>query len=513
MTENHFDIVIIGSGLGSLLCGYILSREGMRVCILEKNKEPGGALQTFRRKGIEFETGIHYIGGMDEGQNLNRYFKYFGLTDNLKLRRLNKDRFDVIGFDDAEYPLAQGFENFIRQLLPFFPEKEDILRSYVNKLEEISKSFSLYNLEIPKGDHAEETFRHQNAYNYYHALTTSIQHPASSIYPLSSILHPPSSLSSVLSGNNFLYAGNKETTPLHIPALINHSFISSAWRLVGGSRQIANLLVQSIMNFGGTVRVDSEVNRIHHHGAGFTVSLKAREHFSSDKLIAGIHPVRILDMMDPSLFRKAYSARIRNLTNTPGSFAIYIIFKENSFKYLDYNYYFHRTKNVWYDPGTGLWPNGYMLHTPAFEETGNFAKSLVIMTYMDYRDVEKWENSETGKRDHSYYEFKMEKAHRLLDLVELKFPGLRSKISFMETSTPLTWRDFTGTPGGSMYGIQKNFSNPSGTVIFPNTKIPGLFFTGQNINLHGVLGVTIGSVMTCSEILGYDYLLNKIQNG
>jgi all-trans-retinol 13,14-reductase len=505
MTENHFDIIIIGSGLGSLLCGYILSREGMRVCILEKNKEPGGALQTFRRKGIEFDTGVHYIGGMDEGQNLNRYFKYFGLSDNLKLRRLNKDRFDVIAFDDGEYPFAQDFDNFIEQLLTYFPGRKHALQSYVNQLEEISNCFPLYNLEIPKGEHSEDTFRRQSAFKYYNSLISNIQYPASSI-------QHPVSLSSVLAGNNFLYAGNKETTPLHIPALINHSFISSAWRLVGGSRQIAELLVKSIISFGGIFRVNSKVGRIHRHNSGFNVILKTEEQFTSDRLIAGIHPVRILEMTDPSLFRKAYSARIRNMANTPGSFAIYIIFKENSFKYLDNNYYYHRTKNVWYDPGTGLWPSGYMLHTPAFEETGNFAKSLIIMTYMDYGDVEKWENSDTGKRDASYYEFKMQKANRLLDLAEMKFPGLRSKISFMETSTPLTWRDFTGTPGGSMYGIQKDFSNPSGTVVFPNTKIPGFFFTGQNVNLHGVLGVTIGSVMTCSEILGYDYLLNKISN-
>jgi all-trans-retinol 13,14-reductase len=506
MTENHFDTIIIGSGLGSLLCGYILSREGMRVCILEKNKEPGGALQTFRRKGVEFDTGIHYIGGMDDGQNLNRYFKYFGLTDKLKLRRLNKDHFDVIAFNDSEYPLAQGFENFTRQLLPYFPDNKEALISYVDKLDEISKSFYLYNLETPKGDHAEETFRHQSAFEYYNSLTTIIQHP------LSSIQHP-ASLSSVLAGNNFLYAGNKETTPLYIPALINHSFISSAWRLVGGSRQIADLLVQSIINFGGEVRVNYEVGRIHHHGTGFNVTSKTKEQFSSKRLIAGIHPLQAMNMMDPSLFHKAYSARIRNMANTPGSFALYIILKEKSFNYLDYNYYYHRTKNVWHDPGTGLWPTVYMLHTPAFEETGNFAESLVIMSCMDYRDIEKWENSDTGKRDTSYYEFKIEKANRLLDLVELRFPGLRSKISFMETSTPLTWRDFTGTPGGSMYGIQKDYRNPSGTVIFPNTKIPGFFFTGQNVNLHGVLGVTIGSVMTCSEIFGYDYLLNKIRNG
>ena len=36
---NPFDIVIVGSGIGGLVCGNILSREGLRVCILEKNQQ------------------------------------------------------------------------------------------------------------------------------------------------------------------------------------------------------------------------------------------------------------------------------------------------------------------------------------------------------------------------------------------------------------------------------------------------------------------------------------------
>jgi all-trans-retinol 13,14-reductase len=47
----------------------------------------------------------------------------------------------------------------------------------------------------------------------------------------------------------------------------------------------------------------------------------------------------------------------------------------------------------------------------------------------------------------------------------------------------------------------------------PKTKIPNFYFTGQNTNLHGVLGVTIGSVVTCGEILGLEYLLKKIKDG
>jgi len=520
MTENHYDTIIIGSGLGGLLCGYILGREGMRVCIIEKNKQPGGALQTFRRKGIEFDTGIHYLGGLDEGQILNRYFKYFGLTGKLKLSRMNMDRFDVIAFDDVEYPMAQGFDNFIDQLLPFFPDQKGSLQSYVETLETISENFPLYNLEKPKESHSEEIYRLQSAYHYYQSLSKKFQQSAVSSrqsavgsHPPSSILHPQVSLSSVLAGNNFLYAGIKEKTPLHIAALINHSFISSAWKTIGGSQQIADLLIKSILNFGGVVRTNCEVTGILHESNGFKVVTNSKEQFSCNRLLSGIHPAKTLEMMDLSLFRNVYSSRIRNLANTTGSFAIYIGLKENTFEYLDFNYYFHRTKDVWYDAGKGQWPTGYMLYTPAFEEKSTFAKSLVIITYMDYKEVVKWENSYTGKREKGYYEFKEERANQLISLAEKQFPGLRLKIAFAETSTPLTWRDYTGTPCGSMYGIQKDFHNPIGTAVLPKTKIPGLFFTGQNVNLHGALGVTISSVMTCSEILGYDYLIKKICNG
>ena len=89
------DIVIVGGGLGGLLCGYILSKEGYRVCIVEKNKQLGGCLQTFQRDNCIFDTGMHYVGSMNEGQLLWHFFKYFGLLGNVKMRKLDEDAFDL----------------------------------------------------------------------------------------------------------------------------------------------------------------------------------------------------------------------------------------------------------------------------------------------------------------------------------------------------------------------------------------------------------------------------------
>ena len=48
--------VIIGGGLGGLFTGAILSKEGIKVTVIEKNAIIGGGLQSFNRFGEIFDT-------------------------------------------------------------------------------------------------------------------------------------------------------------------------------------------------------------------------------------------------------------------------------------------------------------------------------------------------------------------------------------------------------------------------------------------------------------------------
>ena len=107
----------------------------------------------------------------------------------------------------------------------------------------------------------------------------------------------------------------------------------------------------------------------------------------------------------------------------------------------------------------------------------------------------------SGRRGEDYEAFKAEKAQRLLDAVERQVPGLRSCIKRMYTSTPLTYLDYTGTEAGSMYGIAKDIRMGAACRVPHRTKIPNVLQTGQNINSHGMLGVLVGTIVTCSELL------------
>jgi all-trans-retinol 13,14-reductase len=77
-------------------------------------------------------------------------------------------------------------------------------------------------------------------------------------------------------------------------------------------------------------------------------------------------------------------------------------------------------------------------------------------------------------------------------------------------ATPLSYRDYQGSNDGSMYGIEKDYRHSAKTFIPPQTRLPNLFLTGQNLNVHGVLGVTISALMTCGELLDIEQLLGDI---
>ncbi len=494
---RKFDVVVIGSGLGGLLCANILCKGGFSVCLIEKNHKLGGSLQTFGRRACFFNTGLNYTESLDDGQILNQYFRYFGLMDKLKLRRLDTDGFEVISFNDGVYKFAMGHDHFVDTLASHFPHEKEGLKEYVKGIRSVCKSLPLYTLS---------DFQ-PNIYN----------NPSIGIGAVNFIQSHISDyrLQNILAGNNMLYAGVENKTPLLVHALINSSFIDSAWRLIDGSHQLVDILADNIESYGGIIIKNSEAKKfIFEAGVLKYIEVSNGEHIESKYFISNVHPEKTLEMVEPGKIKKAFLARIKNLENTMGMFTVYIVFKKETFPYLNHNFYHFNQDNVWvagqYSPEK--WPQNYLLMTTATSTSVSYADCCSIITYMDYNELKQWEQTGVDNRGEAYVKFKKQKAEKLINVVEQQFPGIRSCIDAYYTSTPLTWRDYTGTRAGSAYGILKDFNRPMESFILPRTKISNLFFTGQNINIHGILGVTISSVLTCAELIDIKSLINKIRS-
>ena len=501
--KKKYDVVIIGSGLGGLVSANILAREGYNVCVLEKNNQYGGNLQIFVRDKTIFDTGIHYIGGLDKGQNLYMYFKYLGIMDDLKLKKLDKDKFDVITFDgdEIEYPHAQGYANFANKLIEQFPDEGKAIHTYCDKLIDTCNSFPLYNLQPTSVFYENTELLSLKISDFLDSITTNEK------------------LKSVLAGSNFLYAGDGDKTPLYVHALSVNSYIQSSYRCVNGGGQIAKLLIRKLRTFGGEVYKRSEVTQF-----GFekdklvSVLLKNGTEIFADLFISNIEPKHTIKMLGDNKLRKSYVNRVTNIESIISAFSIYIVFKPESFPYLNYNnYHFKDYKKVWtaQEYTQESWPEGYWVSMSAIKGIEKWAENMTVISYMNFDEVKPWESTfntvvDENDRGESYNEFKERKIEVILTELEKKFPNIREAIQSVHASTPLSYRDYIGVNRGSMYGYVKDADNPMKSFLSPKTKLKNLFFTGQSLNMHGVLGVTISAVLTCSEIVGREKLLEKI---
>ena len=62
-----------------------------------------------------------------------------------------------------------------------------------------------------------------------------------------------------------------------------------------------------------------------------------------------------------------------------------------------------------------------------------------------------------------------------------------------------------------MYGLLHDVTLGPASRISYKTRVPNVLLTGQNINSHGILGVLVGTIITCSEILGAKELFTQMQ--
>ena len=493
---NKYDIIIAGSGLGGLECGAILSKEGYNVCVLEKNPLFGGCLQTFPRKKYMLDTGIHYIGSLDDGQIMNQYFKYFGILDKLNMRKMDENCFDKIIYQTKEYEYAMGHNNFIESLSQHFPKERGNLQEYIRQLQQVGDLINVDKLK--KGIIA------QNGMEFFYASASG---------RIAEITQDET-LRNVLAATSMLYGGVKESSTFYHHAMVNNSYIESAYRFVDGTIQIAEALVNVIRENGGTVLRNKEVTRfIVKDDKVEAVEVNGEEIIEGKNFISNIHPRRSLQLLDKNRsIKNAYISRIKALQNSFGVFTLYLLMKKDKEPYMNRNYYVHNTDNVWYNSDTSKNKVNNVLISYQAAKNEKYAEVISLLSPLYMSELKEWEDTTPENRGESYLAFKEDFSKKMLDLLKERGFDFSDNIEDTFTTTPLSYRDYIGTTDGAAYGIIKDYKFPELSFILPKTKLKNFYFTGQNMNVHGALGVTLTTMYTCAEFLGQEYLAKKVGN-
>ena len=499
MTEKK-TIIIIGAGVGGLFCGAILSKEGYHVRIFEQHYHIGGGLHHFKRNGVEFETGMHVVGEFHEGGVLNRLCSYLGIMEQLTVLPTDADCFELlhIGSDQTIYKMPKGRKQYYEKLVSDFPDEKENIERYLHAIYDTCDKIKLYNLEYSSNvNHKNISVMLVSVGDFIDSSTQNER------------------LRTVLSFSNPIYAGDRYKTPMFIHAMISKFYIEGAGRFVGGSRQLAEALAKVITDAGGEVQAGNGVTNIEieDKAISYIETADGQKHIG-DMYISSIHPSSLFNILDKSKLQKSYWKRIDTIPNSYSAFSAFIVFKPKCFKYINHTcYYLDDDDSNWQHEvyNEDNWPRGMMYITPPVTENDRFAEKMIVNCIMKYDTVRKWEHTFTGKRGDEYETFKKQCENKIIDKLEKIYPDIRNCIKSVFSSSPLTIRDYYNQKEGSLYGVKKDCNNMSHSFISTHTKLNNLLLTGQNINLHGILGVPLTAIRTCSELLGMEYLIGRMK--
>lgn len=491
--------IIIGGGIGGLFTGAFLAKNGIKVTVLEKNSIIGGGLQCFSRKNKIFETGMHIMGGFEEGGSLYKICKYLGILDTLKIHHIDSSCMDEILYAKTGevYTIPSGREAFISKMIEYFPSEAEGIKSYVNEIYHLTEEVPLFYLkEAPEGIKV---------------------HSERFIWPADKLIAnhvQDEKLREILAYLNPLYGGKEGHTPAYIHALINVLYINGASRFINGSQQLADALKCVIKVNGGEVIANSEVAKIDVEDKVITcLHTKGGKHYTGDWYISSIHPVELLRILPQGTFLKGFVNRINAIPNSYSAFSLFVDLKPQSLKYIDHTcYYMEDYGKMWtqdeFDEEN--WPTGFMYMTPPDANQGEYANRLLVHCIMSYDQVKEWENTKVGHRGKKYEEWKSGCVSKIVSKLGNVLPGFEDMIANVYAASPLTIRDYYNTKEGAIFGYLKDCENFIFSQLSIYTKVKNLLLTGHNINLHGICGVPLTAINTSEAILGTNFIVRQI---
>ena len=491
MKNKPEKVLIIGSGVGGLSTGIILAKLGFDVTVLEKNRQAGGLLRSYRRDGIECGVGVHYLGSLAKGQVLDTFFEYLGVKADIPVSRMGQggiiDRylFHAPKTHPEKFDLPEGFDAYEANLHEAFPCDKECIQTVVSHIRKTSRQ--LHTLDLLFGTDNDFSLLDQTE-PYGEVLDQLGCSPG-----LRSVLAMASSWIGVPLADCPAYYHNMALA----------SYLSSSWRLDGSGAAMADVFANRLRELGGKIQTEAEISRILVQSRVVEgVEFINGEREKADIVIGAIHPQVLLQMLPDGAVKPSYRNRIERLQNTHSIFSVHIAVDAVVHTELPYNLF-----NVDTDQAGKVTELKYYQIRKSERKGRNL---LTILTCGRDDAWQPWKESKSGGRGKEYAALKTEHAEQLLAEASA-IMGDFHNMKILDVSTPLTMRDWGHSPAGSAYGVLGSSSQTMTTAMLNRTAVKGLYLAGQNVMAPGVIGTILGSFRTVKLILGTEEFMKRVR--
>jgi len=512
--QNQYDAVIIGSGMGSLATAALLSKEGKKVLLLERHYVAGGFTHVFKRKGYEWDVGIHYIGEVQRTNSVIK--KLFDYITNGKLKWADMGEvYDRIIIGNKSYDFVKGVENFKAVLLNDFPNEMKAIDDYVKLVFEANKAMGKFYMTkaIPKTVDMLIGGIMRKSYYRFSDKTT---------YEVLREITANEELIKVLTGQYGDYGLPPKQSSFAMHASVVRHYFSGGSFPIGGSSRILETIDPVIEKAGGTILVNAEVdNIIVDNGKTKGVQMFDGKKFFCDTVISGAGIITTFKSLLSEQVQKQYKlgGLLKKVKPSVAHSCLYIglqgspkelkLPKTNLWIYpddLDHDACVDRYLKDIEAPFPLVYISFPSAKDPDWSNRYPGKSTIDIITLAPWDSFARWEGSRWMKRGADYQRLKDKISQRLLAVLFEQLPHLEDKIDHYELSSPLTTKHFVNYAKGEIYGLDHSPKRFRQKFLKPRTPIKGLYLTGQDIVTAGVGGALFSGVITASALTGTNYL-------
>lgn len=451
--ERHqydYDVIIIGAGIGGLVCGCYLAKAGLKTLIVEKNDKPGGYCTSFTKNGFSFDACAHSIGSLRKKGSLTKILKELNIEKRLKIERYNPS--NIIVAPDHKICFWNELDRTTEEFQSNFPQERDNIKrffKYLAGIEGISfNSLRSITFEILL-----------NRYFNDDKLKAIL-----SFYILGICGLPPS-----------LISASRAVT------IYKEFIIDGGYYTKGGMQVLPNILSERFKELGGDLLLSRLVKKIIINNREVKgVDLAEKKYISARYVVSNVDARQTFlslignEILDGRIVRKLY-----NMSSSLSMFILYLGINE------EFDGLPRFSSNIWFLSNYNI----ESMYLSAINEgidkldwflvrVSSDRKSILMLMNVPFKDVDYWKINKK----------------RLVELfikkVERVIPDLSKHIVFKDSATPITLYKRTLNYRGASYGWSGILSQSFDPDFSQITSIQNLFLTGHWTTLvQGIPGV------------------------
>ena len=507
---GNFDVILIGSGPGCLTAASLLSRvAGKRVLILEKHYTPGGFTHVFKRKGYEWDVGVHYLGEFHREKSMSARLMRYLCNDKLQWEELG-EVYDKIIFGNEVFEFKKGKEVFKQTLKGYFPDEKSAIDKYIDLVYQVQLAARNFFMEkglsgIPR-KLASKTMRKD-----FLALSGK-----TTLDVLGSLTNNQK-LIAVLTGQYGDYGLPPGRSSFAMHAMVAKHYLNGACFPVGGCERIFETIARPIVEAGSEIFTNAAVEEILlSKGKCMGVRMAGGYEVTAPAVISGIGIHNTFRHLIKETFpqQAGYMAQVDKLKASTSHIALYLGFEEppealglerpNFWIYPEGGYDHDQNIKRYLEDPDSEFPMVYVSFPSAKDPDWLRrypGKSTVdVITMAPHAWFWKWAGTRWMKRGEDYEAYKEKLSNRLLEKVFTYLPQLKGKVAHGELSTPLSTKNFCSYSQGEIYGIEHSPQRFESPILRPSTPIKNLYLTGQDIASCGIAGAMMSGVITASAM-------------